>query len=132
MKLNLFSTKPKLTKLLAKISEEFLSELVRVYNVLYDAGRVDDVIVNTIIFPIHKKGDRNQPSNYRAISFMNVAAKILMGIINDRLYRWVENNNILNEYQAGFRKGYSTSNNIFNLAAIVHLKFEGLCFFCRL
>ena len=104
-------------------SDEFLSELVAIYNVIYDTSRVDEVFINTIIFPIFKKGDRNLPSNYRAISFMNVAAKVLMGVLNQRLYKWVENNNILNEYQAGFRRGYSTADNIFNLAAIVHLKF---------
>lgn len=45
-----------------------------------------------------------------------------MGILNERLSKWVEENNILNEYQAGFRKKYSTSDNIYNLGSIVHIK----------
>ena len=29
-----------------------------------------------------------------------------------------------NEFQAGFRKSYSTADNIYNLSSIVHLKFK--------
>lgn len=103
-------------------TEDFLKKLTSIYNILFEKGNIDKSFVEAIIFPIHKKGDINQCSNYRGISFMNVVAKILMGILTDRLYNWVEQNNILNEYQAGFRKGYSTIDNIFNLSAIVNLK----------
>ena len=54
---------------------------------------------------------------------MNCSAKVLMGVIHARLTNWIEKHNILNEFQAGFRPQYSTVDNIYNLAAIVHLKF---------
>lgn len=41
-----------------------------------------------------------------------------------RIEAWILNNNILNEFQAGFRKGYSTIDNIFNLTSIVRLNFN--------
>ena len=53
---------------------------------------------------------------------MNCAVKIMMGILNDRLFNWVEYNQILTEYQAGFRRNYSTVDNIYNLSSIVTLK----------
>lgn len=102
----------------------FLRELADVYSQMYDSGRVDNSFETSIILPIFKKGDKNMPENYRGISFMNAIAKIMMGILNERLYKWVEQNNILTEYQAGFRQNYSTVDNVFNLASIVHLKFE--------
>lgn len=55
---------------------------------------------------------------------MNCIAKIIMGVINKRLSVWAEKHQVLTEYQAGFRKQYSTIDNIYNLSAIVHLKFH--------
>lgn len=105
-------------------SVEFLDELVKSFNVIFETGNVGEEFAESIIFPIHKKGDLNNPSNYRGISFMNCAAKVLMGTIHSRLINWVEKYNILNEFQAGFRPQYSTADNIFNLASIVHWNFK--------
>lgn len=102
--------------------DEYLLELVQVYNIILNTGNIDESFLKSIIFPIYKKGDMNDVQNYRAIAFMNCIVKILMGIINERLTRWVENNSILTEFQAGFRKKYSTVDNIFNLTSIIHLK----------
>lgn len=103
-------------------TDEFLVELARVYNKIYKESCIDAAFIKTIIFPIHKKGPVNAPSNYRGISFMNSAAKILMGILNERLISWVEERNVLVEYQAGFRRKYSTADNVYNLASIVNIK----------
>ena len=62
------------------------------------------------------------PSNYRRISFGNCVEKIFAGVINERLEKWSTKHKIVTEYQAGFRKGHSTVDNLYNLAAIVNLK----------
>ncbi|XP_059217473.1 uncharacterized protein LOC131994683 [Stomoxys calcitrans] len=85
-------------------TDEFISELVQVYNTMYTNGIVDESFIKTVIFPIHKKGNVNETKNYRGISFMNSVAKIFMGVLNERLQLWIEERNILVEYQAGFRK----------------------------
>ena len=43
-----------------------------------------------------------------------------MEILTIRLTDWAETNNVLDESQAGFRKGYSTMDNVFSLQALVH------------
>lgn len=103
-------------------SEQFLVEVARVFTNFYDNSIIDESLIRSIIYPIHKKGNINDPCNYRAISFMNTAAKILMGILNYRLTSWVEENQIMEEYQAGFRKNYCTADNVYNIVAIVSLK----------
>ena len=40
-------------------------------------------------------------------------------MLNARLYFWLEEENMITECQAGFRKNYSTYDQIFNLCAIV-------------
>jgi len=47
-----------------------------------------------------------------------------MGILNEKINNWITEHRILNEFQAGFRKGFSTVDNVYNLACIVHLKFD--------
>lgn len=103
-------------------TDKFLQQLLHIYNNIFETSQIDESFSKTVIFPIHKKGDIDQPSNYRGISFMNSVVKIMMGIINERLMNWVESNKILTEYQAGFRRNYSTADNIYNLSAIVSSK----------
>ena len=69
--------------------------------------------------PIHKKGSRNDPNNYRAVSLINTISKIFTHILTQRLNKWCDENGVLDESQAWFRKGYSTIDNIFNLHAVV-------------
>ena len=40
--------------------------------------------------PIFKKGDKNDPSNYRPVSLTSVAGKIMERVIRDRLVEYLE------------------------------------------
>lgn len=55
----------------------------------------------------------SDPSNFRGISLMNTMYKIFSIILNKRLYKWAEENIMLDEAQAGFRSGYSVVANIY-------------------
>ena len=68
---------------------------------------------DSIIVPIYKKkGDRSDCKNYRGISLLSVAGKILTRIIVNRLTRVIANN-ILPESQCGFRQRRGTDDMIF-------------------
>ena len=73
----------------------------------------------SVIQPLHKKGDKNSPDNYRGISLLNVSGKLYSYILNKRLTDWVEEHGLINEAQAGFRRNYSTIDHIFTLLALV-------------
>lgn len=53
---------------------------------------------------------------------MDVVVKVFAGILKHRLEKWEHEHGIISEYQAGFRKGYSTTDNIFNLFSIIKIK----------
>ena len=93
--------------------------LCSLFNHIFSSGTFPDMWRNSIIVPIHKTGARNDPSNYRGISLLNVMYKIFSNIIYDRLCKWSEIYNILDETQAGFRSGYSTTDNIFSLQSLI-------------
>ena len=50
---------------------------------------------------------------------INRISKIFTNILTIRLQKWAENNNVIDESQAGFRKQYSTIDNIFSLQALI-------------
>ena len=52
--------------------------------------------------PLHKAGSVNDNDNYRGITLLSSISKVFTGIINDRLFNWVEEFSKVAEEQAGF------------------------------
>ena len=71
-----------------------------------------------MLCPILKSGSISDPNNYRGISLIDVFNKILTGMMYKRLYSWAEEFDKIDETQAGFRKEYSTVDNLFTLMAM--------------
>ena len=69
--------------------------------------------IDSIIVPVHKSGSKDDPSNFRGISLINVMYKIFSLIVNKRLCNWAELNGNIDEAQAGFHAGYSTVDYMF-------------------
>ena len=84
-----------------------------------------------IIKPVFKKGDANCTDNYRAITLVSCLGKLFTSLLNTRLTKFVEDNQLLSESQAGFRAGYSTLDHIFVLKSIIDLYLcQGRRLFC--
>lgn len=75
-----------------------------------------------VINPILKPGtddDRN-PLNYRGITLISVPCKIYCTILNSRLSKWLENNDMLCDEQNGFRRDRSCEEHIHSLYSILN------------
>ena len=105
-------------------SNEIKPFMVRFLNKLFDRGYYPDNWTESIILPIYKKGDIDDPGNYRGISLCDISSKVYSKIINKRIQNWVDVNNITGEQQAGFKKGYSTIDHIFTLMTCVQKQFS--------
>jgi hypothetical protein len=64
----------------------------------------------SIIVPIHKKDDKTDSNNYRGISLLSTAYKMLSNILLARLTPYV--NEVIGDHQCGFRRNRSTTNQI--------------------
>ena len=103
--------------------DSLITFLEILFNKLFDEGIYPESWKESIIIPLFKKGDINNPNNYRGISLCNITSKLYGSIINNRLQKWIELYNITGECQAGFKKDYSTLDHIFTLLAIIQKQF---------
>jgi hypothetical protein len=76
----------------------------------------------SIIVRIHKKGDETDYNNYRGISLLSNAYKILSNIFLARLTPYV--NKVIGDHQCGFRRNRSTTDQIFCSRQILEKKWE--------
>ena len=90
---------------------------------LFDRGRYPDSWTESIIVPLFKKGNQNDPNNYRGISLFDISSKLYSSIINNRLQEWIEQNNLTGECQAGFKKDYSIVDHMYTLMAMIQKRF---------
>ena len=72
----------------------------------------------SILYPLHKGGARSNPQNYRGLSLLSVWGKIFCKVLNNRLLKRAQSADVLYEAQAGYKKGYSTIDNIFVLQSL--------------
>ena len=78
-------------------------------------------VVGNIITIYKNKGDKSLTENYRGISLLSCFGKFFTSLINVRLNSYIDPHNILLENQAGFRKGYSTTEHVFTLKCLIDL-----------
>jgi len=76
----------------------------------------------SIIVPIHKKGDKTDCNNYRGISLLPTTYKILSNILLSRLIPNVKE--IIGDHQCGFQRNRSTIDQIFYIHQILEKKWE--------
>ena len=77
----------------------------------------------SIIAPIHKKGPKMDPDNYRGISLISCLYKLLTAILNKRIAAYCLENNILSRAQLGFVMGNRCSDGHF----ILHNAIKDYC-----
>ena len=93
--------------------------LVCLFNIIFSTGKFPDSWSKSIIVPIHKKGCLTNPDNFRGISLTSIFSKVFTHILNSRLQSWADSYELIAEEQGGFRRGYSTVDNIYILHEVV-------------
>ena len=87
--------------------EQLIKRLHQLIRLCWQEGTIPQDFKNVTIIPIFKnKGDYRYFSNYKRISLLSIAGKIMVKIIQRRLARFPEE--VLTESQCGFRQEQST------------------------
>ena len=74
-----------------------------------DAEYWEDSLKTGLMVPLHKKGDRNIPHNFRGVVLLAMGSRILARVLATRLRVWSEKMGLLDDDQAGFRSKRSTA-----------------------
>ena len=93
--------------------------LAKLFSAVFRSGRVPAEWLLGAITAIHKKDDPTDPNNYRGITVGHVLGKLYALMLNCRLTEWTEAQGVRAVGQAGFRKGFRTTDNCFVLRAVV-------------
>ena len=90
--------------LLKFLSNYIYVSLAHIYQYSLNTGTVPSDWKLANVVPIHKKGSRTDPLNYRPISLTCIASKILEHIISHDINLFLDQHNLLSDCQHGFRK----------------------------
>lgn len=94
---------------------------VKFFNLILDSGVIPDIWLQGVIIPIYKSGSMKEPENYRPITVLSCIGKLFTSVLNNRLNYYLESYEILEESQSGFRRDYSTLDNIFVLHSLIEI-----------
>ena len=102
-----------LLKLGLQQDRTILRELHRLTTLIWRQGKVPRQWKDAVITVLHKKGDKTECGNYRGISLVSHAGKVLLKVVARRLSAYCEAKGLLPEEQCGFRPNRSTTDMMF-------------------
>ncbi len=93
--------------------------LLVLYNKVLLTGDFPKLWHSNILWPLHKKGPKTDPNNYRAISIGSNMGKLFCLILQRRLSKFAEKHGLVPECQIGYQSGCRTSDHILALRTMV-------------
>ena len=120
-------------RLLKEPATELSGPLSEFFNRLIQEGKFPLHHKKSNIVPVHKKGDRSIPTNYRPISLLSTKGKSMERCIHKHGYNYCIANNIIIPLQSGIVRGDSTTyqlTDIYNLCEAVDSCKEVRVVFC--
>ena len=94
-------------RILRETADALSPILAHMFRGSLDAGIVPRNWKLADVVPIYKKGDKDDPGNYRPVSLTSVPCKVLESIIRDELMRHLQEEGLFADAQHGFRPGRS-------------------------
>ena len=91
-------------RILQTLATDIAPVLTTIFQQSIDTGAVPTDWTKANITPIHKKGKRTDPKNYRPVSLTSIPSTIMEHIISSQIMNHLESNKILFEFQHGFRQ----------------------------
>ena len=103
-------------------NETAIEILYRIFTHCFENATIPSIWQEGIIHPIFKpsNSDIRDPLHYRGITLMCASYKMYCDILNTRLSKWLEDNNLLADEQNGFRALRSCIDHVYALYSIIN------------
>ena len=118
------------TKLLKIAAPIIVPYLVSIINLSFIKGTFPKLMKLAKILPIFKSGSKSDVNNYRPISLLSVFNKILEKLMHNRLYSFLEQNNVIYNSQFGFQKNKSAQHSLIEIVEKVRNCIENKKYGC--
>ena len=118
------------TKILKEFKCELLEPLSEMINVSFKKGIFPGFLKVANVIPIHKKGEKLDPNNYRHISLLSNINKLYEKAMHIRLTNFLRKNKVLFSYQFGFRNNHSTDHALISLTEMTRNALDNDNFAC--
>ena len=93
--------------LLNKCADTLSMPIYIIWRKSLDLGKIPSLTEDALVSPIHKGDSRALPNNYRPISLTSHIIKVFERMLRKQLIDHLEDNNMMNPNQHGFRSGRS-------------------------
>lgn len=94
--------------------------LLSIFNGIWDTGELPPSWKEATVIPIPKPNkDNTNPAHYRPIALTSCVCKTLERMINTRLVWFLESNQLITNFQSGFRKRRSTNDHLVRLESFI-------------
>ena len=115
-------------KLIKSVKNIILLPLTKLINLCFKKNCFPAILKKATVTPIFKKGDKDNPGNYRPISLLPVISKILEKCMTVQIVDFFEANEYFSKSQFGFRKDKNTTMGILDLVSFILESFHRMEF----
>lgn len=102
------------------VAQHISPVLCYIYNLSLETGIFPKALKSAVVIPLFKKGNRDDPSNYRPISLLPVFSKIFEKLVKSRAMSFLKKTGFLSKTQFGFLEGTGTEDAINRLLSAVY------------
>ncbi|KAF2343632.1 Reverse transcriptase domain, partial [Trinorchestia longiramus] len=111
-------------RILKETAEVISEPLTNIFNRSLETRIVPDDWKRANVTPIFKKGNKQIPNNYRPISLTSVISKTIERLLKVRITKHLNDQNLINDTQHGFREKRSCLTNLLDFFGEVNLIYD--------
>ena len=97
--------------------KEALTQITKIFNTILKNRKIPTEWKEAKVIILHKKGDRRDIRNYRPISLLSHMYKLFTRVLQKRMEKLLDENQP--REQAGFRKGFSTTDHLHSINQVI-------------
>ncbi|KAF2352229.1 Reverse transcriptase domain [Trinorchestia longiramus] len=111
-------------RILKETAEVISEPLTNIFNRSLETGIVPDDWKHANVTPIFKKGNKQIPNYYRPISLTSVISKTIERLLKVRITKHLNDQNLINDTQHGFREKRSSLTNLLDFFGEVNRTYD--------
>jgi hypothetical protein len=99
-------------KVLKELRFELVDSLINLFQKSLYCTKVPEDWKKATVTPIYKKGQKNNPANYRPVSLTSIPCKVMETVIKNKMMQYLQSQNLIKPSKHGFIQGRSCATNL--------------------